>query len=807
MVRLLVVVSLLLPGVAAAVTSRPTKQIYVGVYLHDVTRLNLKDGLFDVDLECWAKWRGTFDTGHLRIANSAEINREPLGSERDGDWRSERWRVRGTLRGNFPVSKFPLDEQTLAVTFELPARFGRIVPDLASSDMAPGFSITDWHYRPEFRPVVERAIYSSDLGSVDNEGRASVVNRVGFQVTLKRPILTTVLKLFLPLCIVGLMAFLALFLHPDLIDARSAIGVTALLSCFAFQFTISDSLPAVAYLTLADLLFLTGYVFSSIVLVGIVVTYNLNRRGRERAALAADRALRVALPLVTAVFVWAVLPSRQPPPTDRPAPLPEMPRRPSARDVVRIGSNTSFRSILALVAHEGAYWPLAYKDREGDEHPLLVERLPGVTNRAMRFLSGGGLEVSWRLRRGARWSDGRPLTVDDLLLPRRAYLNEHIRSFRRLDERTMVISWKATLAQSLEAPSIWPSHVLGRYITKKRDDTVGYEKARKRLRARPIPSVGPYHIVRFEAGKRAVAEANPHFIGPPPSIRRIEERRYPSRKALFEAFRRGEVDITLPNGVTMEDAVALRAERPDAVHIVPSNFFIFLSPDLNHPELKQLEVRRAILRAIDRERLAREVYGEAGAVAHVPVPGAPPPGTEVTRHDPDKARAVLGARGLRLPLFTRGTSVDQQIASRVVEDLARVGVTLSVQKVKSTIDVYKTHRHGGLVLHVIAGMRDKNPMAYWNLPVKGGRYPPDARNAAYTDAVHAMVERDLHAIYPERRRQLRDALFAEFSRRLPQIPLVFAAKRVLADPRLRGWETGPEEYFGARLETWYWASR
>ena len=48
-----------------------TPTVYVGVYLRDVTQIDPKAATFDVDAEIWAKWRGTFDTDELRVANAS----------------------------------------------------------------------------------------------------------------------------------------------------------------------------------------------------------------------------------------------------------------------------------------------------------------------------------------------------------------------------------------------------------------------------------------------------------------------------------------------------------------------------------------------------------------------------------------------------------------------------------------------------------------------------------------------------------------------------------------------------------------
>ncbi|HJL31813.1 MAG TPA: hypothetical protein RMI62_22210, partial [Polyangiaceae bacterium LLY-WYZ-15_(1-7)] len=279
--------------VAAAASSAradpaPRRDVYVGVYLHDVTRLALKDGMVDVDFDLWAKWRGDFDPTQLQVANAAELRRTSLGQESDRDWHTARWRVRGTLRGEFPMQRFPYDEQVVAVVLELPEEHGRLVPDAAGSGMAERFSLTDWLYEPEFHPRVERRTVSSDLGLLSREGLPTTVHHVAYEVRLQRPILTVALKLFLPLAIIALVALVALFLPAETVAPRSSIGVTALLSCFAFQFTVAGNLPSVTYLTLADLLFLIAYVLSSAALIVTIAAHALQRRGRADRALLLD---------------------------------------------------------------------------------------------------------------------------------------------------------------------------------------------------------------------------------------------------------------------------------------------------------------------------------------------------------------------------------------------------------------------------------------------------------------------------------------------------------------------------------------
>jgi peptide/nickel transport system substrate-binding protein len=790
---------------ASTTATAPAGRVYIGVFLHDITKFNQKDGVFDVDLEVWAKWSGDFDPKKIVLANAAATERQDLGREKDGSWSSKRWRVRGTLRGQFPLRRFPFDQPNITVEFELPEIEGQLVPDLASSGMAKRFSITDWLYDPEFKPLVSRRSYSSDMGRLITEGKPTSARRVGFSVTLRRPIVMALLKLFLPLAIIALVALIALFLHPQLIDSRSAIGITALLSCFAFQYTVSDSLPDVAYLTLADKLFFLAYMVSSAALVVSVAAHSMFRTNHLGGARWLDRVFRVLLPAASVAVVLLVLPADEPAPAPRSDPLPAMQRNASARETLHIGT-TLLTSIWSTPAWQATSWSLIREQPDGAKLPLFVTQEPRVDSDALRFPAGGGLEVTWRLRPGVKWSDGAPLTATDLAFTYGLSPDEQIRELRVIDPRTMVVCWKERLSRALT--SIWPQskRALGPAAVGP-DAAARYKAVRKVRRTKPTPTLGPYHIVDYVAKQRVVAEANPNFPGPAPAIRRVVTTFYKDREKVVRDFKAGKIDIIVPNSVTMEQARALATERPDAVHIRPSALHIFLQPDLSHPLLRKLEVRRALLMAIDRAALARAVYGDAGRVAQLPYPAARlPDGFTKVRHNPAAAKALLeraGAAEASFTLLARKSPTNTKIVKLLTADLERVGLTLKLSPIKSSLKQWRKRTHGGLLLHVLRGYRDAAPLRYWNVPSKGGRFDAAARTPAYDATIQELVDRERRALFPERREQLRDALFVAASRHLPTLPLIFAAERVLADPALKSWDVGPNAAFGAGMESWY----
>ncbi len=164
------------PSTSAA--SPASRVVYLGVYLHDITKVSLQDGTVDVDAEVWVKWRGDFDPERVVLANGGRVNRTKVREEADGDWHAVTWRIRGPLRGEFPLGEFPFDRQKIALEFSLPTGDGILEPDFAASTVEEHFSITGWVYDARFVPRVETRQFASDLGRVREEGRATDVRLV-----------------------------------------------------------------------------------------------------------------------------------------------------------------------------------------------------------------------------------------------------------------------------------------------------------------------------------------------------------------------------------------------------------------------------------------------------------------------------------------------------------------------------------------------------------------------------------------------------------------------------------------------------
>ncbi len=133
-------------------------------------------------------------------------------------------------------------------------------------------------------------------------------------------------------------------------------------------------------------------------------------------------------------------------------------------------------------------------------------------------------------------------------------------------------------------------------------------------------SNGPFFLASWEPGSGYTVNANPHYWNRP-SLDSCTVTIAASTDPLLP-FYRGQVDFAavpheeLPR-VTGEEALLKRVERS----ILPETWFLVIQPDgapLDDPEL-----RRALSRAIDRDRLRQLLYGAVEPASSLVPPGIP----------------------------------------------------------------------------------------------------------------------------------------------------------------------------------------
>ena len=823
----------------------PARRYYVGVYLKDVSDFDLKQGRFKADMYLWLKWSGR-DAGEkdkmtnppLSFSNGeiSYVNRE--ADENDGTWQSVRWRIQGVFRGTFPLHHFPFDRQELPIVMELPRGLGELVPDLAASGMASSFSVTGWKYEPYFNARTIPLRYSSDLGSIDAEGGAQLVTQVLFSVPLERPFAAYLVKMILPLLIIVGMSLVSIMLPQEEIDARVGMVITALLSCVALNFSLSDSLPDVAYLVAADKFFLGAYLMIFIALVETVFVYRLYPQ-KEALARKIDRLSYIALPVLMMIFtltgLWGAL--RQAQADERPETAggkqreeanslweggarPESKRKVLRINVASLSSYTAYgmdRGLIrrGLIRYQGENTNGSSGEIDARPTPWLAEILPASTNTNLRFLPDGGMRVRWRIKPGMLWSDGREITSNDLKFSATIFDDPLRRGVRKLDDYTIDVYYNSRLREKLEGFRILPERNLR--AAYKKD---GYKGVTAILGKQPLPLNGPYMLESFEKGKRAVFKLNPEYAGKQPLIEKIITSNYTTlaRKA-------GEKDATSATTLARDQAdlsplvshiSANQARKLPGLSVLPNpgKYFYFLQPGILQAPFNNLNVRRAALHGINRQALAAIYDPDSGRVAHSYRPHRREnsasdyaPDVERYEYNPSRSRALLAESGLKLPVRViihvkkskNPHSPRARLLTSIRRDLNKVGFQVEEKIVKSTIPLRQSADFSGLIFRY---SKKQNERTFWNIAYKDGRYQTETPRGEFTGEAFTLFNAYQTSLFPERREMLSRKLQLIWSRRLPVFPLFHSSTYLIYRSSLRGPAPLLENFFW-NIEDWH----
>ena len=285
--------------------------------------------------------------------------------------------------------------------------------------------------------------------------------------------------------------------------------------------------------------------------------------------------------------------------------------------------------------------PLANYDENGALVPRLAASIPTVENGGV---STDRTRITWTLQAGVLWSDGTPLTAEDVVftydyacaLPGDACDEGPIENVAALDDLTVQITFKA--------PQSYPYNSFvgaGGVILQKAQFADCLGEAARQCEVENLHPIGtgPYRIAEFsiaEAGgaSNIVYEANDHFRTPnqPFFAEVVLKGGGSALDAARAVLETGDADYAWNMQVEPDVLQALQASgKGTLVTAFASSVehlgvnFTNPDPDLGdkrsewsaddpnpHPFLNDLDVRRALSLAIDRGHVAEQLYGAAG---------------------------------------------------------------------------------------------------------------------------------------------------------------------------------------------------
>jgi len=358
------------------------------------------------------------------------------------------------------------------------------------------------------------------------------------------------------------------------------------------------------------------------------------------------------------------------------------------RNVDGLYTNSRHTLILMQLTDDG----LVYVD------PTTFKYKPAIA-KSFKYIDDTTLE--FEIRQNVKFHDGSPLTADDVIYTYDWVLKKESgsRQTKKLQRWLESIEKLGPYKVRMKLKRAYPLALRDAAVSiqlRKKGSYHGDGKANKDAQSLQLNGTGPYKIVKFDPGKKVVLERfDGYYADSPkgrPAIKNIVFRTIPDWGTQQAEAMSGGIDwmYNVPTEVAETMANAPRTKLVPG----PSMRIGFISMDSagkvkKDSPFKKLEVRQAMIHAINRESIVKHLVKGSSKVIHSvchPVQFGCSQNVTKYEYDPAKAKALLKKAG-----YADGVEFDfwayreRSVSEAIAADLRKAGFKPKFRYVKSSV--------------------------------------------------------------------------------------------------------------------------
>ncbi len=324
------------------------------------------------------------------------------------------------------------------------------------------------------------------------------------------------------------------------------------------------------------------------------------------------------------------------------------------------------------------------------------------------------LTYVFRLKKGVKWQDGRPLTARDVLFSFERIRDPkvdsaHLRSYYQdvenlevLDDHTIRYTYRIPYFRALEfcgGIPIVPAHTF----------TEGVDFNNHPIGRNPIGN-GPYRLLRWETGREIVLVRNEEYWGEKPHFNRIVLKIITDSTAAFQVLKKGGLDEMTLRPIQWVRQTRSRRFNENFLKLkyyTPS--YSYIGWNQRKPLFSDRRVRLAMTLMMDRETILKKILFGLGTVvsgnfyikspdynqALKPHPYDPAKAIELLRaagwedHDRDGILDRDGAPFHFEFLLSSGSKFGEQVATILQENLKGIGARMDIRKLEWAVFIQR----------------------------------------------------------------------------------------------------------------------
>ena len=535
----------------------------------------------------------------------------------------------------------------------------------------------------------------------------------------------------------------------------------------------------------------------------------------------------------------------------------------ASNDELKIGISQEFETLNPIIMQMVATTyinsmvnrTLDTMDANGKWVPQLAKEIPSIDKKTAKLSADKKHVIStWEIRDNAKWSDGQPVTCDDILFSTQVAASATVSvPDKETYSQVEKVEWDPKTPRkcilTYDKPRwdfymmgtfyILPRHIEGEVFNKFKDQKEGYEKNTNYTKNPTMDGLynGPYKVAEVKLGSHVTLVPNPTFYGTPPKIKKVIVKLIPNTGTMEANLRSGTIDMISSLGLSFDEAVSMEKKSqkdnlPFNTMFKSSLTYEHIDLNLDNPVLKDLKVRKALVYSINREELVKALFdGKQQVAIHNmttidPWYTADPKKVVLYPYSKKEAGKLLDEAGWKMNaadgyrykdgkklalqfMTTAGNKTRETVQTFLQGQWKSVGVEISIKNQPARVffgDTTRKRQFEAMCMYAWVSSPESNPKSNvhsTSIPTEKNGWSGQNVPGWSNPKVDAIIEKLEVEFNPKKRVQLAAEFLKYYTDEVPVIPLYYRADTATVPKNLKNFRLMGHQFYETNdIETW-----